>query len=245
MPTPWIDTIRRSGQLSVRFNSAISGSAWSGVAQRAVREFNRLSRRHRLGVQLTVVRESAANIIVNTANGSASFTVDGESHTVSLAGNSLQGHTSNLSRSGALFRSYVFLPSGPQVNTPSGVRPVGDGVKLVIAVHEFIHCCGLSNSDHSSDDIFTGNPSVDYGATPNRDVVEIHAARQRRRTAPPLFLRATTVSRVRRLWTTQRRSKARRKRHGSVQRSGVRGAVANRSGEVLGGDRRPGPEGMG
>jgi hypothetical protein len=226
MPTPWIDTIRRSGQLSVSFNSAISGSVWSGVAQRAVREFNRLSRRHRLGVRLTVVSQGAANIIVNIANGSASFTVDGKSHSVSVPGKSLQGDTSLLSRSGALFKSYVFLPSGPQVNHPSGPRLVGDGVKLVIAVHEFIHCCGLDNSDHSSDDIFTGNPSVDYGPTPNRDVVEIRAAKQRKRTAPPLFLRATTVSRVRRLWPTQRKSKTRRKRHGSVQRSGVRGAVS-------------------
>lgn len=245
MSTPWIDTIRTTGQLSVKFNAAISSSAvWRGVAQRAVREFNRLSRRHRLGVRLTVVSDSAANITVNAADGSASFTVGRATHTVSLAGNGLHGHTANLSRSGALFRSYVFLPSGPQVNTPGGRRPVGDGVKLVIAVHEFIHCCGLDNSDHSSDDIFTGHPSVDYGATPSRDVVEIHAARQPRRTAPPLFLRATTVSRVRGLWPTQRRSKARRKRHGSLQRSGVRGAVANRSGEVLGGDRRPGPEGV-
>jgi hypothetical protein len=229
----------------VSFNSAISGSAWARVAPRAVSEFNRLSRRHRLGVRLTVIDGGVANIIVNTADGSASFSIGSQTHTVTLAGNALQGHTSNLSRSGVMFQSYVFLPSQPQVNTPGGRRPVGDGVKLVIAVHEFIHSCGLSNSEHSSDDIFTGFPSVDYGATPNRDTVVIQASGQRRRTAPPLFLGTTTISRVRRLWGTQRSSETTGGERTSATRSGIMSGMANRSGDVHGVRRRPGPAGMG
>lgn len=242
MATPWVDTVRSTGQLSVSFHSTMSTSAWRSVTQPAVDEFNRLSQQHRLGVRLRVVSEGTANVIVNIADGSASFSSEGDTHTVSVAGRALHGHTSLLSRSGRVFQCYVFLPSDPQINTPSGLRPVGDGVKTVIAVHEFIHCCGLTNSEHSSDDIFTGNPSVDYGATPDRDVVEISAAGQGRRTAPPLFLRTSTINRVRGLWVN-RRSGSRGARHTSHQRRGVMGGAVNLSGDLRGGQRRPGPEG--
>ena len=241
MRTPWIETVRSSGQLSVCFTTAVTGSVWAGVMRNAVRGFNHLSRQHRLGVQLATVSRATANIIVNIADGSASFSIGSQSHTISLPGNALQGHTSNLSRSGALFQSYVFLPSGPQVNTPRGPRAVGDGVRLVIAVHEFIHCCGLDNSEHSSDDIFTGFPSVDYGSTPSRDVVVIQAAGQSRRTSPPLFLGETTVSRVRRLWATRSGGEE----HASASVRAVMGGEADRSGEVHGMKRRPGPVGFG
>jgi hypothetical protein len=197
-----------------------------------------------LGVRLTVSSGGSANIIVNTADGSASFSTGSQTHTVTLAGNALHGHTSNLSRSGLTFQSYVFLPSQPQVNTPGGRRPVGDGVKLVIAVHEFIHSCGLSNSDHSNDDIFCGVPSIDAGSTPNRDRVVIQAERQRRRTAPPLFLRRTTIGKVRRLWRRQRRRGATGGERSSAIRRGVMSGIANRSGDVQGVRRQPGPVGV-
>ncbi len=244
MPTPWIESVRRTGQLSVYFNPAISGSVWAEVASRAVHEFNQLSRLHQLGVQLVVVGRNVANIIVNISDGSASFSIDNQSHAVSLSSNALQGQTFNLSRSGSLFQSYVFLPSQPQVNTPHGQRPVGDGVKLVITVHEFIHCCGLSNSEHSSDDIFFGFPSVDYGRTSSGDVVVIQAAGQLRHTAPPLFLGATTISRVRGLWGIRSASGAGSEQHAAAPRNGIMGSEASRSGEILGGKFRPGPTGI-
>lgn len=199
MPTPWIDSVRGARQLSVHMDAPLSRFNWNGVVTNGIREFNRLSRHHHLGVTLTATSDSNANVSVNTANGSASFSYDGGSHSVALPGHSLQGSTSNLSRDGRLFKSHLFLPVSPMINTPRGRRPVGDGVKLVIAVHEFIHCCGLNNSEHSSDDIFTGYPSVDYGRTPGQDKVEIRVLR-RRRTAPPLFLGGTTVRNVRGLW---------------------------------------------
>jgi len=245
MSTQWEDSIRKSGQLSVSFNSQIQNSVWGKVVKKSINEFNRLSRRHRLGVRLVKSTATNANVIVNLADGTASFSYDNTEHTISLPGGGLQGHTSLLSRSGKMFQSYVFLPSDPQINTPDGTRGVGNGVKLVIAVHEFIHCCGLSNAEHSRDDIFTGHPSVDMGSTPSKDVVVIHAkGKRRRRTAPPLFLRTTTVSRVRALWPRRRGGKTRGRKRASIMQDGLQTGATSRNGDVLGVHRRNGPVGI-
>jgi hypothetical protein len=245
MTTPWEDSIRQSGQLNVRFNAQMQNSVWGKVVKKSINEFNRLSRRHSLGVRLIKTTAANANVIVNLADGKASFSSDSTEHTISLPGGGLQGHSSLLSRSGKMFKSYVFLPSDPQINTPNGPRSVGNGVKLVIAVHEFIHCCGLSNAEHSKDDIFTDHPSVDMGSTPSKDVVVIHAkGRRRRRTAPPLFLRTTTVSRVRALWRRRGSSKTKGRKRASIMQDGFQTGATSRNGDVLGVHRRNSPIGI-
>lgn len=245
MPTSWNDAVRQTGQLSVRFNAQIrNSSVWKSVAQSSINQFNRLSRRYRLGVKLVATTASSANVIVNLVNGKTSFSYDNNQHTVSLSGKGLHGLTYKLNRSGRIVQAYVFLPSGPQISIPAGQRGVGNGIKLVIAVHEFIHCCGLSESEHSNNDIFVANPSTDYGSTPQRDVVVIQAKRGRQRKAPPLFLGSTTASHIRAVWPVQRRSSSPRRKRASFLQDGVQTSSACYTGDVRGVQRQQGPVGI-
>lgn len=245
MATRWIRSVRETGELTISLNSRLHNTVWQTVIRRSVRGFNRLSQQNQIGVQLRIVNATDSNIVVDILDGSASIDVDqGITHSISLSGNALQGHTTNLSRTSGLFKSYMFLPSNPQINTPDGQRAVGNGVKLVIAVHEFIHCCGLSNDEHSIDDIFTANPSVDYGRRPNQDVVEIQAHGRRRR-APPLFLESTTVSALRSLWPHRQSTNGDNKQSAVFNQNKTFAGLSHKVGEVHGSCRTQGPWGIG
>jgi hypothetical protein len=89
------------------------------------------------------------------------------------------------------------LPAQPKINTPNGQRPVGAGVMKVIAAHEFIHSLGLENRDHSNDDLFQGNPQVDYGGRPSQDTVLIGRGPRK---MPPLILAGATAAKIREAW---------------------------------------------
>jgi hypothetical protein len=244
MTTQWINSVQQTGELKVKFSSQLANSSWNAVVRNAVREFNRLTQKHQLGVQLKIVSTEAFDVVVNIADGDVTFNIDKTtSHRISLSGTALQGHTSNLSRSGKQFKSYIFLPNDPQVNTPNGQRSVGNKVKLVIAVHEFIHCCGLSNQEHSHNDIFNGYPTVDYGEKPNQDVLII-PSQGKRRTAPPTFIESTTVSRLRALWPHKKSSNNIGKMSGFVSRHAVFTAASSRTGESHGSHRLQGPNGL-
>ena len=87
-------------------------------------------------------------------------------------------------------------------------RPVGDGVRLFIAVHELIHSCGLSNADHTpgaEPDFFIGQPQPAEGATPQQDKLRIHLGPTVKLPAdppaPPLFLTERTARLIRSVWT--------------------------------------------
>ena len=69
-------------------------------------------------------------------------------------------------------------------------------MKLVIVVHEMVHACGLSNSDHNSDDLFSGFPQARAGTTPQDDKIEVNQQRR----LPPLFLTAKTAGVIRSVW---------------------------------------------
>ena len=58
------------------------------------------------------------------------------------------------------------------------------GIRLYIAVHEMIHACGLSNSEHTSDKMLL---RVNF---PNPNV-----------TAPPNFIKNTVADLIRNNWT--------------------------------------------
>jgi hypothetical protein len=112
----------------------------------------------------------------------------------------MHGHTFLAQRDGGIEKAFIFLPAQPRVNTPRGVRAVGENVMKVIAVHELVHACGLENSDHALDDLFQANPQVDPGTTAAQDRVRIQHGR-RTRYMPPLVLGGGTIRSIRTLWT--------------------------------------------
>lgn len=202
MPNAWIDSVKQTHELSYYLNSVTA--PWRIAVQAAAREFNNLSRRHRLGVKYVESRTAStdtggANITVATANGAVTFNYLGR-HVTSMNGMALHGRTLLISQANSpIEKAFMVLPSQPLINTPSGQRPVGAGLMKVIAFHELIHGCGLHNSDHSPDDVFNGNPSADAGSIPARDRIQIMVGGQYR-FIPPILLSATTVRKISPLW---------------------------------------------
>lgn len=198
MATPWISSVRTTRRLRVFPASSVTRGSWRMVFARALREFNRLSGASALNVTVErVSQEDDAEVVVDTASGTIERSFGGADLRVPFSGTSLHGYTGLIQRDGVVERALIVLPSMPQVNTPRGVRAVGDGVRLVIAVHELVHACGLSNADHSSGDLFAGFPTVDAGTRPEDDVVRASSTVR----MPPLVLSSATAGAVRSLWS--------------------------------------------
>jgi hypothetical protein len=206
MATPWEDPIKKTKTLTVFPGSSVSGGAWAGVFASALQEFNKLSQANQLGVTLTQAATApdpsgvgGADVQFEAGNGAVSFTTFGQSISVTVNGNSLGGDTQQVKlvfgSVERIAKAFIVVPATPQVNA-NPPRGVGDGVKLVIAVHELIHACGLSNGDHNSDDLFNGFPQVRAGSKPQDDKIEVNQNKR----LPPLFLSAKTVGLIQANW---------------------------------------------
>ncbi len=202
MADPWLDSVKRSGRLSVYAGASLRGT-WATAFRDAISGFNGLSRAHRLGVTLSASSDpppdsGGAHVGVEAANGRISFTYARTRASDVLNGSRMHGRTFLFVVGGKVEKAAVFLPSTPLVNTPRGRRPVGAFVMKFIAVHELVHACGLTDADHSKDDLFHGSPHVDHGDTPLLDKVRIDF-RGRRIVMPPLIL-SSSVGRIRGVW---------------------------------------------
>jgi hypothetical protein len=115
-------------------------------------------------------------------------------------------------------RAFVFVPETPRVDAlmKVGKRPddfktvqraAGSGIRLFIAVHEFVHACGLSNSEHNFQgpdaDVFTIFPSVTAGAfdKPEDDKLLLHLAHPQPNVfAPPITIKQKVADLIRNNW---------------------------------------------
>jgi hypothetical protein len=144
-----------------------------------------------------------AHVSVTTGSGKIDFEYDGEKDSVTLIGTAMHGRTFLGQRNGEIEEAYIYLPPTPLVNTPTTTRPVGPAIMKLIAVHEFLHACGLLNADHNmnGEDLFQPGPSVDYGikgAAHDRAKGQ-HAGKTV--WMPPLFLAPTTARAVADNWS--------------------------------------------
>jgi hypothetical protein len=177
-------------------------AGWRNLCRRAVDQFNQLSRRHRLGVVYRIGGGQDANVVVDTLSGRGNFSYAGGTYQVEVPAGRMHGHTSFVHSDLAdsrVEKAFIFLPAAPTINTPRGVRGVGDAVKLVIAVHEMVHALGLTDNDHSTEALFQANPPADPGSTAAGDRV--------RRTGapgsgymPPLVLASDTQQKIESVW---------------------------------------------
>jgi hypothetical protein len=207
MATPWDDPIKKNKALTVFPGASVTGGAWASVFASAIQEFNKLSKAHKLGVTLsqgtTVPNPSGvggSDVQFEAGNGSVTFTSFGQSISVTVNGNGLTGDTQQVKlvfgSVQKIAKAFIVVPATPQVNA-NPPRDVGDGVKLVMAVHELIHACGLSNADHNPDDLFNGFPQVRAGSKPQDDKIEVNQNKR----LPPLFLSAKTIGVIQANWT--------------------------------------------
>ena len=196
MDYPWVDTVKRKGELSVYRDGKIAGM-WSTVFHQCIADFNRLSSQHKLGV---VLKESkhppvdgggGADVKVSTANGPIALNYDGKDYPDSLIGFRMHGLTRTVTRTTAVTvveKAFIFLPQQPKQSLPGGLRPVGTNIMKVILFHEFIHACGLE--DHTPGDVFQDYPNVEG------DYVKAGNVKM-----PPIFISGATISRIQDNWS--------------------------------------------
>lgn len=206
MGTPWEDPIKNSKKLTVFPGSSVTGGVWGSAFATALKEFNRLSAAHSLGVTLSPsatppnpAGSGGADVQVEAGSGAVNFTTFGQQISVAVDGNGLSASTQQVKIvfgvDARIAKAFVVLPATPQINA-NPPRAVGDGVKVAIAVHELLHACGLSNGDHNPGDLFSGSPQPRAGNAPADDKLEVNNQKR----LPPLFLAAKTASLIQLLW---------------------------------------------
>jgi hypothetical protein len=232
---PWLDHIRQTGRLAISFHDSLGKAGWVQVFKDAIVEFNKLSSSHQLGV--TFVREDdpkKANVEARAARGNfkveypPDFPYDippeVRDKTIPFDGGKAHGYCKPLltivkDRAQVehykVVQAYIYVPAAPMEDRNGKPSPVGDPVKLVIAVHELIHACGLvDNKEHSVDDVFCW-PTLRMGNKPSEDRVgtlgetytfpgkpgEPDRVGRRIVEMPPIFLKKETADKVRKLWT--------------------------------------------
>jgi hypothetical protein len=205
MATRWRDDIRNSGQLSVFPGPKVTGGKWDAVFNDALKQFNTLSSSLHLGVTLKKsvtppdpTGPGGADVVFEAGSGTVSFMSDGQQFSVTTAGNDIRGDTTT---AGVQFgtgpvrltKAFILVPITPQISAKG--REVGDGLKLVIAVHELIHACGLANADHDLGVFFSPmNPVFDKN--PANDKFQGGTSQM----MPPIFLSPKTVTAIQSLW---------------------------------------------
>lgn len=205
MAIGWNEAVKSTGKLTVYADPSLKKSSWGAAVASCIKEFNRLAKAHELGVVLESSNQppvpggGGADVAVVAASGQIDFRYDGVEEKLAFDGGRLHGRTRQVQRDGGMEKAYVYLPAQPLINTPKGRRPVGPGVLLVIGVHEFVHACGLTDAEHSAEDLFQGNPTVDSGRSSAQDRVMGQRAGQTV-WMPALFLSPVTAKRIKDNW---------------------------------------------
>lgn len=215
MAARWNDRVRKRGTLLVYPHDSISSSSlWKDVYGKAISTFNTLSGSHSLGVTLSTATtaptgndKGGTDIMVSAASGKIPKGIPGVSKkTQSFDGQGLHGHTTVAKMvygaDPVIFNCFVFLPTDPQVGGPDSKRQIGQPVALCILVHEFIHCCGLSNADHvvGKTGIFCYPGEVLEGRTARED--RFKAWGTTGTPMPPITINDDTVKLIRPLWSS-------------------------------------------
>ena len=224
---PWLDEVKRTRLLTIHFDDSLGKTGWDQVFKSAITEFNKLSANCKLGV--TFAQEQGvdkANVEVQAPRGNFEFSYPPGAPKKTIPLDPAKPHglckpVMTVIKDQArieqyrLMKAFIFVPAAPSGDRNGKPSIVGDPVKLVIAVHEMIHACGLvDDKEHSVDDVFSwpslhmGNqPSEDRLATlggtitfpgkPNEPPRVGHSMVE----MPPIFLKKDTADKVRNLWS--------------------------------------------
>jgi hypothetical protein len=205
MAHKWNNKVKSTGRLLVYADPTVQKGIWGSLIEASIAEFNQLSKQHKCGVTLEksddppIPGGAGADVLVAAANGQIDFKYDGIEEKLPFDGTRMHGKTRQMRRDDGMEKAYVYLPAQPMISTPNGRRAVGPAIMKLILVHEFVHACGLVDAEHSTEDLFQGNPNVDYGQTAARDRA---MGKRGKQTVwmPPLFLSAETARRIKDNW---------------------------------------------
>jgi hypothetical protein len=185
MATPWHADIQKTAQLTIFPGDQLKRApSWGmGLFQRILFDFNRLSRIHNLGVTVAPsAREpqrngTGANVLFEASNGSCKlFDRDGNDRTDTLdvdRGKFKGVCFRNEDPAGTsgqftlIKKAFIFVPFTPLL--PDGLRAIGIGPRIAIALHELLHACGLDSNDPGHDQPSVG--PLDFYSTDQTVVV--------------------------------------------------------------------------
>jgi hypothetical protein len=220
MTTPWVTKVQSTGILSVAITDAVKNGLWGPAFTESVTVFNRLMTSNKVGVQLNVSSTppdpeglGGADILVEVASGVVKYKSIGKEYSVDVGTHGMSGHTQSLSISRGgdaqeMVKAFVFVPTSFDVYVgPVGQlrkRPAGKNPRIFVLVHEFIHCCGLSNREHSDPvlkDIFIRTFDMHGGASPDKDRAYVGGSPGV--FAPPFTLSANTANVIKQNWEKQ------------------------------------------
>ena len=198
MAQPWISSVREKGKLTV-YNGLKHGR-WLHIFDAALRAFNHF----KLPVQLTAANdEENANVVMGTSKGEATFDYEGDTYSGNLDPTRLHGLTLLLGRDGRTEKVAIFLPDDPKSGPMFiGGKAVYERASLdmmkVIAVHELVHACGLENRDHDTNDGLFYFPLAPSGD----GKIIVPAQGKESNPMPPLRLGASTITKIKELWSS-------------------------------------------
>jgi len=223
----WLDEVKRTKKLTIFLDDSIGKNGWTKAFTDAIPIINGFS----LGVTFDPPKhQKPASIEAYAKKGNFEFEFkdptgqfqDIPKKTKKFDGNSVHGlcvpvigdvrdRTSRLVEK-RLAKAFIYVPEKPYIGEGKN-RLVGDPVKLVVAVHELVHACGLvDDNQHTVDDVFSW-PKLKIGNRPDDDRVEVFTGRREDVTIagrtikksvmaemPPIFLNGPTANKIRALW---------------------------------------------
>ena len=199
--TSWYKKVQEGGALTVTAGSAFKGGHWTSVLDGAISTFNKLMTENGLKLALSKAGDAKnAHIVVEAAGTKAGFSYAGTSYSATFDGNGLHGSTTPVADGRGFFeKAFVFVPATPRVSpTDKRSREAGPEVRRFILVHEFIHAAGLSNDEHTNDDVFCYPGQIDGGSRAADDRIEPWGGLGK--PMPPYTLIAKTVTNLKKAW---------------------------------------------
>jgi hypothetical protein len=210
MAVTWVEYIKSRKTLEVFAGNSVTGT-WMNVFNEVIQRFNGLA----LGVTLIVgtnVKQpdpsnlNGADVWLEVSKPVFSFDVVSRDFKVNgkvvtaICKKGVGGNTQSVQRDvmgspGPVLKMCILMKT---LKTKSGgvVRILGNNALKCYLFHELLHACGLQNSDHTFDDVFSANLTPQPMSNPQYDHVESITSRK----LPPIFLNGNTVTGIAKLW---------------------------------------------
>jgi hypothetical protein len=199
MAKQWPESVRRSGKLLI-LASPSATAGWSVALERAIKEFNRATYARKLALRCELTtKESEAQLTFGVG-------------TKDQFQSSVHGTTelSSLEQDDTIVKADILVHPNPQVTVfrkkagskeyEDVARDAGEGVRVVIIAHEFIHACGLEkHSNNESPDVFYSPLEPNGGDRPQDDYMKVPITKGIR--LPPVVISAQTARRLQEIWS--------------------------------------------
>jgi hypothetical protein len=195
----WPESVRKSGKLLI-WAGPQATAGWTVAFERAIKEFNRAAHTRSLALRFErTTKESDAQVTFGV--GDAKQFVAATHGITSLSSYEL---------SGEINQADILVHPKPEVQAfrrkkgskemEQFLRDAGDGIRLVIIAHEFVHACGLEkHSNNEGQDVFYSPLEPNSGDKPQDDYMKVPIEEGIR--MPPVVLSAQTARRLLSVWS--------------------------------------------